>query len=200
MMAWLRMSETAHTLALAVWLGMIGTAAVAAAVIFPQMRDLEPSLAGYPNYTGEHWMLAAGKIANRIFMIGDTVQAITAGIAGLTLAVALVARRFSPFGVAAGLRLLGILVAFGALSYQLGSLRPEMRRELDNYWLAAEEGRNEEAQQHQARFRELHPAASRSMAIAGGGVLVSLAAAVWMLSARPRLVPLPEIEVEYGDE
>lgn len=200
MRAWLRASETVHIVALAVWVGTIGMTAVAAAVIFPQVRDLEPTLAAYPKYTGEHWLLAAGHIANRIFVIGDTIQAVCAGVAGLTLAAALVARRFSPFGPAAALRLLGMLVAFGALSYQFGSLRPEMRRDLDNYWLAAADGRNEDADQYQARFRELHPAASRSLTIGGVAALVALMAGAWSLSARPRFEPLPVVEPEYGDE
>lgn len=200
MKAWLRASETLHVVALALWAGTVGMTAVAAAVIFPQVRDLEPTLGAYPKYTGEHWLLAAGHIANRIFVIGDTIQAVCAGIAGLTIAAALMARRLSPFGASSALRLLGLLAAFGALSYQLGSLRPDMRRELDNYWLAAEEGRNEDAAQYQARFRELHPAASRSLALCGGAVLVALAAGTWSLSARPRLEPLPNLEAEYGDE
>lgn len=200
MRAWLRASETAHITALAVWLGTIGMTAVAAAVIFPQMRELDPTLPGYPKYTGEHWMLAAGHIANRIFVIGDMIQAACAVVAGLTLAAALMARRFSPFGISAGLRMIGMLVAFGSLSYQFGSLRPDMRRNLDQYWVAAQEGRNEDAEMYRTRFRELHPAASRSLAIGGGAVLVALLAGGWSLSARPRLVPLPDIEAEYGDE
>lgn len=189
-----------HVLALAIWLGTVAMTAVAAAVIFPQLKALAPTLAGYAGYTGDHWMIAAGHVANRIFVIGDVIQAVCAGVAGLTIAVALMARRFSPFRAAAAVRLLAMLVAFGAMSYQFGSLRPDMRRNLDEYWLAAEQGRNEDAAVYQERFRALHPAASNTLAVAGGAVLVSLLAAVWSLSAPWRPGTLERMAPEYGDE
>lgn len=144
-------------------------------------------------------MLAAGHVANRIFLIGDSIEAVCAGAAGLTLALALMARRLSPFRVAAALRMLGMLIAFGTLTYQLGSLRPEMQRNLHSYWLAAEEGRNGEAEQYRLQFRELHPKASRALAVGGGAVLVALAAAAWSLATPTR--PAPPLRLpEYGDE
>ena len=63
MKAWVRIGETLHVLSLAVWLGTIMMTGVAAAIIFPEMRRLDPSLAIYSKYTGDHWLLAAGHIA-----------------------------------------------------------------------------------------------------------------------------------------
>lgn len=195
----MRIGETLHVLSLAVWLGTIVMTGVAAATIFPEMRRLDPSLATYAKYTGEHWMLAAGHIAAKIFSVSDRIQLVCAGVAGLTFVSALFCKRLLPFRFSAALRLLGLLVAFGALSYQAGSLGPVMQRALDEYWLAAADGRNDDAAFHQAIFRAQHPKASTTMAVAAGGVLVSLIAGAWSLSNPPRLVPLPTIEV-YGEE
>lgn len=194
------MSEALHVLALAAWLGTVGMTGVVAAVIFPQMHILDPTLGGYPKYTGDHWLLAAGQIAAKIFAIGDKVQLVCAGTAGLTLVAALFARRFTPVSISGVLRLIGLLVAFGALTYQTGSVGPEMRRNLDAYWMAAQDGRNDDAAFSQALFQESHPKASRTLSIAAGGVLVALLTGAWSLSKPVRLVPVPVVEPEYGDE
>lgn len=200
MRSWVRAGETLHVLALAVWLGTLVMTGVAAAVIFPEMRRLDPALATYSNYTGEHWMLAAGHVAAKIFAISDTIQLACAALAGLTFLVALFSRRLLPFRFMAAMRLIGLLTAFGALSYQAGSVGPAMQRELGEYWMAAQEGRNDDAAFHQLLFREQHPKASRTLGISALAVLVALAAGAWTLSNPPRFVPMPTVDPEYGED
>ncbi|MEM1423981.1 MAG: hypothetical protein AAGH64_08245 [Planctomycetota bacterium] len=59
--------ETVNALVLGVWAGMLVFVGVAAALTFPLMKRLDPTLAGFEEYSGEHWRLAAGSVMNPLF-------------------------------------------------------------------------------------------------------------------------------------
>lgn len=177
-----RLLDTAHAAALALWLAVILGAGASAAVLFPQMRDLEPTLAAFAAYEGPHWRLAAGRVANTIFHLGDTAQIIIALAALLTAARAFAfAARRRATGVLAALAL---LTAFILLGVQRLSLRPAMDRALDAYWAAAAAGDTETALAHQQTFAAMHPTASNLIVGTAVAVGASLLLHAWSLTAR----------------
>src|SRR5690242_5451454 len=73
--------ESLHCAALAFWLSAIVLSAGAAAILFPLMHTLDPRLPEYATYTGPHWSLAAGAVANRIFAISGVISLAAAAVA-----------------------------------------------------------------------------------------------------------------------
>jgi hypothetical protein len=152
---------------------------VAAAVAFPIMKALNPALPGF-EAVQDHWKIAAGQVANRVFAISTWVQV---GCALLCVPGAWVAAR-SPRGVLAALRLVAMSAAAGALAYQAGVLGPRMRGNLDEFMAAARRA-DPAAHSHRAAFDADHPAASRTLGVMSLGLALGLAA--WTLGEpRPR--------------
>lgn len=167
--------QAVHVVALALWLGSVVSAGLGAAIIFPTMRGLDPRLPGYGGYTGEHWMLAAGKIAARIFAATDVAQVVAALVAAVS-AVGLVRSGWvRARSVAGGGWVLGLVGAVGVLAYSTGVLRRRMDANLLEYWAAALAGENEAAEAARLAFGAEHPLASNLMA---GTALLVLAALV----------------------
>lgn len=176
-----RIGETLHLTALGVWAGALFGAGVAAAVAFPTMRDLEPVLGAYPAYTGEHWMLAAGRVAARVFVITDIAQFACAllAIAGFALATWAGDRRRSWLRF---FRAAALGAAFLLVSYHLLIQAPRMDRDLRAYWDAAAAGDNDAALIHQEAFSRQHPNASRTMTATFVATLASLGLGAWSLA------------------
>lgn len=176
-----RIGETVHLTALGVWAGALFGAGVAAAVAFPTMKGLDPTLGAYPNYTGEHWMLAAGRVAARVFLITDLTQFVCAFLAVVGFVVATVAgdkaRSWLKFFRAGALG-----VAFLLVSYHLLIQGPRMDRDLRAYWDAAAAGDNATAKAHQDAFAAQHGGASRVMTATFGATLVTLGLGAWGLA------------------
>ena len=61
--------ETVNALVLGVWAGMLVFVGIAAALTFPRMKGLDPTLAGFSSYEGEHWRLVAGSVMTPLFGI-----------------------------------------------------------------------------------------------------------------------------------
>lgn len=176
-----RIGETVHLTALGVWSGALFGAGVAAAVAFPTMRDLQPTLGAYPAYTGEHWILAAGRVAAKVFVITDIAQFVCAFLAVVGFALATFAgrrnRSWLRFFRAASLG-----VAFLLVSYHLLIQGPRMDHDLRAYWDAASAGDNPRALVHQEAFSRQHPGASRIMTATFIATLTTLALGAWSLS------------------
>lgn len=170
--------EVVHIAALGFWLGALVLAGTAAAIIFPTMRDLEPHLPRYSAYTGEHWLIAGGSVAARVFWFTDAVQFACVLLAGLTFGIAVMwcglpIRRASTF-----LRSLILLSLIGLLSYRLGFVEPGLSSALRNHWAAALAGDNAAATRLKAVFDAGHPLQTRLMAITAGLVLCAIAAVI----------------------
>jgi len=187
-----RVAETVHLLSLAVWLGGVVMSGVVAAVIFPLMRTLDPTLGAYPGYTGDHSNLAAGRIAARVFLIADAAQFVCATLALVAMTVLIVRGAITNRRWGHGVRVVSLSVAITTLSYHLMILGPRMDTNLHSYWAAAAAGNNEAAETARLAFSDDHPKASRSLgilAISVGGCLISGVWSAQVPRTRPRREP-----------
>lgn len=173
------LAETVHLTAVAAWLGAVMMAGVAAAVSFPTMKALEPTLGVYAVYEGEHWRLAAGHVADNVFKISELIQFLAATLTLLTF-IMLVAflklplRSWVSFGRAAGLGA-GMLL----LSYLFFVLGPRMNANLADYREAARAGEMETATRYQQAFNDDHPTASNVYSGLAVSTLFMLVFGVW---------------------
>ncbi len=196
-------AETVHLASLGVWLGALGMTGGVAAVVFPTMESLDPSLPAYAAYDGPHWSLAAGALMARVFTISDIVALVAASAALVTFALR-AAGGFHLGRVATALRAAALLAAIGLLSWWLFLLAPEMDSQLKAYWAAAEAGRNEIAETHRSAFAEAHPLASNIFKAESAAVAVALATGLWAVarqSASPgirELRPTREFAARLG--
>ncbi|MEO0511780.1 MAG: hypothetical protein AAF108_02655 [Planctomycetota bacterium] len=173
-----RLCGAVHVVSAALWAGVVLMASATAAVSFPTMKELGPTLATFAPFDGEHWPIAAGKVANRVFMIADAAQ--------LVLAVAAVGTGgYLAFRERLGGRVLGIvrLVLFGLglglLGFQIFFLRPKMDVDLEAYWRAAAEGQAQAAETARAAFNARHPTASNLMAGTAAAAFGIAATGAW---------------------
>lgn len=148
--------------ALGLWLGVVVMSGLVAAISFPIMKSVSPSLAEFSAYPGEHWPIAAGHIARRVFDIGAVLQGGCAAISCLMLAVSVWADSRRPRPIQA-VRTIALLLAVGTLAYWRLSLSPTMDHDLDAFWAAAKAGNTELADTHKAAFNTAHPIAARAL-------------------------------------
>lgn len=178
------LAASLHTLALGVWLGVVVLSGAAAATIFPTMKALAPSLPAYAAYTGDHWMLAAGKVADRVFAASDVAQFACATLAGAGLMLARPIRHEWWRTPRAAARICLLCCAITLLAYQLFVLSPRMQGNLKGYWAAALAGDTPLAETLRAAFSADHPTATN---VLGATALVVLAAG--LLAAWPEPSP-----------
>lgn len=183
MRSWRAFLESVHVLCLALWLGAVVMSGLVAARVFSIMKDLDPRLASHEAYTGAHWRLAGGKIANGVFAVTDVVQFICAFLAGLAFAGLVLTRGVSPRRVSTWLRGIGLSVAMASLMGLLLIVTPQLNRALSAYWSAAKAGNNEDAARFQSLAGEIHPTASTLMGVTAVALLMSLVSATWSLGA-----------------
>jgi len=181
--------ESVHLVSMGLWVGSLGMAGAAAAIVFPEMKSLEPTLGQYPLYTEPHWRLAAGHVAAKLFFVSDMVQLVCAPVAGIAL-VLLVLRKVVawPSRLIAG-RLVVLTLLMALLSYRFFVLAPRMDRELSLYRLAATAGDMTTAEAHLSSFNADHPTASRIMTGTFALGLLGFALGAW--SASTGIAPAP---------
>lgn len=160
--------------------GSLGMTGAAAAIAFPTMKELAPSLGAYPMYPGTHWTLAAGEVMRRVFFVSDVVMLATGVLGGLALtsafALRLKAHRPSPTEWVRILLALGLLAM---IAYQAIFLRPAMNLELFAYLDAASIGDAANADMHRENFSAMHPTASRSLTATFAIALASTLLGAW---------------------
>lgn len=177
-----RIAQIVHLIALAVWLGAVAMSGVVAAIVFPLMRTLEPTLGAYPDYEGDHALLAAGRVASSVFFAVDTIQFVCATLALFTLA-ALVAMGYTLNTGARVLRVIVLCMTLALLSYHIFFFMPELTNTLNAYWANAAEGNTGLADTFKDRFLESHSSASRILRALTLMVLINIALAAWTLTA-----------------
>lgn len=180
-----RIADAVHVAALAVWFGALVMTGASAAVIFPDMRMLDPTLGAYPVYTGDHATLAGGHIASRLFLISDFIGFAMLFLATGGLAVWLVRAARVRRGLAGVRGLIWLLLA-GLMGYQIFFLSPSMSSSLLAYWEAARAGLNDSAEIHRREFADLHPTASRVMVGLALLTLLGSIAGLWSMTSNQR--------------
>ncbi len=153
---------------LGAWLGVVMMSAAAAGVIFPTIKRLKPALPDYAAYTGEHYLIAAGRPANHMFLaasIGEVVFWATAA------ACCWVARHALRRGAATLVLGLGLLL--GARLVDIAIFRADLTR----HWDAARAGQNAEALDAKARLDARH---GRMTAMMAGQAALLAVGVVWV--------------------
>ena len=175
-----RIAAVVHILSLAIWAALILAAGLAAAVAFPTMKPLNPTLPEFSAYPHDHWLIAAGLVANRIFTITDTASIALAGIAILSAFVLVT----QPTPRERLLWLLALAAAAITLAYSLAILRPRMDRNLIEFWTTARAGQVQTADAARHRFDDDHPTASRLISAQLAFVTLALGTISWSLASR----------------
>jgi hypothetical protein len=171
-----RILHAVHVSALGVWLGVLIMTAATAAIIFPAMRELAPTLPNYQGYAGPHWRLAAGQVQARVFSAAELVELICFGIAVVTLAAGWGRQRR---GAATAARVATMVVLLASLTYRSFIMNPAMTVPLLEYWKAAQAGDNDRAAASLDAFQEFHGLATGLLALDAVAVLTALLAAAW---------------------
>ncbi|HZW10382.1 MAG TPA: hypothetical protein VFF69_10805 [Phycisphaerales bacterium] len=164
-----RLAGTMLTVCSGIGFGVTAMTGVVAAVVFPTMKELGPSLPAYAAHGGPHWSLAAGMVAERVFNIGFAVTG--AALLGAMASVLVLAftrgRREWPVA-----RLALLFVTTGIFLTHFAWLQPRMDSAAAAYRKAAAAGRADEAAEAKGQFDDMHPIASK---LIGGVALSSLA-------------------------
>lgn len=179
-----RLLETVHLTFVGLWMGSLAMAGAAAAIIFPTIRDLDPSLPDYASFTGPHWKLAAGHVASRIFLVADAVALGCLIVSGLTLGLVVASKEPWRQAWTTGIRLVALFGALSLLTYSFFFLGPRMNTNMRSYWDAAEAGNNEAALQYQAAFDKDHPTASTVMVSSFACVTLLMIAGAFAVTGR----------------
>ncbi|MBX3353099.1 MAG: hypothetical protein KF684_09190 [Phycisphaeraceae bacterium] len=173
--------NAAHLVALALVAGMIATTGLTAAIAFPTMRDLQPTLGIYPDFGGEHAPLAAGTVMQKVFRLAGAAQFFLIGAASVTLTLA--GTIANPHGGLARARVWQVrtlitLAVLGTLFAQ-NTVQRGMNRSLAAYHAAASAGDDAQAQEFRQRFADRHPTTSRLLTAALLLSVAGLAMGVW---------------------
>lgn len=192
-----RIAETLHLLVVGLWLGSLLMGAVVAAVIFPTMRELDPSFSIFSAFTGNHADLGAGFIQARVFYAVDLVQFVGAFVGGITLALSIALRRVwsRPTSL---VRSVVFVCAVLMFSYQFFVLAPRMDENAKAYWQAAEAGDTEAAIKARDVFSADHPVATQTFGFIGFFVFGSFIVGVWSLL--PAGTTKPSMETPESSE
>jgi hypothetical protein len=177
--------EALHAVGLAVVLGAAVMSGVVAAIVFPAMRELRPTLGLFEGFGGDHANLAAGWIAARVFAAADIGQ-----FAGTVLALATVLGLVTigrvPRTKGTGARVVLVCVVVTLVSYKLFVLGPRMDANLRAYWAAAQQGQTDRAESFRAAFAADHPGASRTIGATAIAALAALGVGVGSAARRGR--------------
>ncbi len=168
-----------YWLALVIWVSVLisaGVAAMSAFTVLPE-ESLGLTLERFAAYEPDHGRIAAGKVLEPIFTFVDVVQVASGSVVLLMLIL-----MFTLFGREYGqswkrpanlARMLAILLAAGLFLVRAITITPEMNRDLQAYWQAAEAGEVERAAALRESFDSLH---RRARPLFDGSLLALLVA------------------------
>lgn len=172
--------------ALGIWVGVVGMTSATAGVAFPVVKRLDPHVPSFDAYTGEHWLLVAGRVMYNVFFVADVAQAACAVLAVLALLGRAAVGSATPAPVWPGrVRLVGLVGAIALLAADLAWLKPTMNTALLAYWEAARVGDNLTANAQREAFRSMHPTATAVLLGITAMVLVALVGWVWRIGSGP---------------
>lgn len=173
---------------LAVWLGVLVTAGITAATIFPMVRDMHATVPGLVLPEGEHWKYIAGKVQFRVFALSDFVQ-FWFGVCAFSLTIL---QWKAGRGLAIGAilwRLRVVLALVGALlvGYYELVFMPGTREQLSQMWRALDVGDIAAAKVAQAAFEAGHSTSSRLLEAIAVVTLVHLVLAAVSIGKTSRV-------------
>lgn len=178
---WLGPLDTIHAAAAGIWIGGVGMVGTLAAIAFPTMKKLNPTVPEYAA-VGDHWKIAAGSVANKMFVVADSVSLVCCLLCFATLGLSLFVRvKRGPQYARSALwmfRSLAMTVAAGCLAYQLFILAPRMAENIHIFWDAARAGDVPTATAAQAAFDADHPTASNVIFVMFASAMALLVGAV----------------------
>lgn len=161
-----KLCNMVYWIALALWLGALMSAGIAAGCTFSVLTKMDISIARYSEFVPDeadipnaHEKLAAGHILEPVFLITNAVQLISIPLVLLTLAAQLFVfnqhkSKFSNF-----IRTVCIIISAGIFAYHAFALSPPMNRDLRSYWQAAQEGDIQDAKSHRNELLSRHETA-----------------------------------------
>lgn len=177
MLSFLRLANVVLVLFSGVAFGVLAMTGLVAGVLFPTMHSLNPTLPAYSQYTGAHWSLAAGIIAERIFDIGFVVVAIAIALCWSALILLMLCTKY--LGRLPLLRATVLLVTTIVFVFQVGMVGPQMRASGVEYRQAALAGDNATADKAKTRFDSLHPVATNLIISSTMGMLALFVYSSW---------------------
>ena len=187
---------------LCVWLGAVVCSGTFAATVFPTMKAIDPRLPAFEKYEGPHYLIAGGKLAQKIFLLADIAQ-FACGWSRLRRCCACSscsARTRSAAGRATSSAPFRSRSRSPALPGEIIVVGPALNGALRLYWAAAEAGDNVLAAKHKAGVDDLHPIASWLLSGAAISLLIAFVAGLWTITrpwekvgdAGPSASPYPE--------
>lgn len=179
-----RICYTVYLSALGVWAGVLAMTAAAAAVTFPTVRSLNPTLLDLDPASRPHWMLVGGKVVSGVFVISHAAQA----FAALLAVVALIVLCRSPQRgrqTRRSITSVSTAAALTILSWYLLVLWPRMRENLHTYWDNLFAGKLDAARTAQQAFDADHPGASLTLQFLLATVLAASISGIWHATAPP---------------
>lgn len=176
-----RLAETVHVVALALWLAALVTGALVAGIIFTTMRELNPTFGFFDAYAGAHADLGAGFIQARVFAAADIIQFAACSLSILSLIIAVVLGQ-AVARASTLVRATLLACAMTLFSYHYFILAPRMDSNARAYWQAARAGDSAQADSLHTEFMTDHPASTRTHGFISLFVFATLAASTWTLS------------------
>lgn len=171
--------------------GILTMTGAAAAILFPMMKRLDPTIESFSAYPGEHWRIAAGQPANTLFQIADGLcLALLAG-AAITIGFRNLMRprfRASASGVVRLVALFGLVIT---TAYAIFFLNMRMNETAVAFWEAAQAGRVDEADALRDAFQKDHPKSTVAMVVRMSFALCALGAGLWHALPASPLIPQP---------
>lgn len=179
-----RLANAVHIITLSLWAGAIATTGFLAAIAFPTMKDLDPTLPNITADNAEHWRIAAGNIFNKAFSalnqwdaLGHAVPSLAFifwFIAGVAMSIGVnprqrPRRKMRTFFRVRVLVFFVIIIATAAVD----QTSTQMSELLTTLTAAAESGDEQRLEETRAAFDALHDIVSREMAFQLAAVLLA---------------------------
>lgn len=158
----LKFVNTVYWLILSLWFGSLIMTGAFAAITFPTMQALGPTLPDFEAYEQiSHWRIAAGHVMYKGFFISDSVQLVSVILVTLLTLVHILIFKFPYRRFANVIRLFGLVCLLISVGFHILVLGSRMNTNLVTYWEQAAAG--EDPTQALDAFNEDHPKASRLM-------------------------------------
>lgn len=171
---------TLHAVAMGLCTGVVVATGVAAAIAFPTMRDLNPTL---PSLEGldDQWMLVAGQVMARVFSATAVVELLCLTIAAIAFVSEIALSPRPRRGRSLAVRSVALLALVIVYAHNLGVLQPRMNTNFQNIFTSAEQGDLAGAKSARAAFGADHPAASRELGAIAALSLVGALMSGWSI-------------------